>query len=945
MRVDPICGFDFNLWFMDKGAHFYCCDFQVHTPRDRNWEGQGALAEAERKQYAQEFVTAAKEKGLGAVAITDHHDMAFFPYIRKAASEETDVAGNLVAPEKRLIVFPGMELTLAIPCQALLLFDADLPEDLFPLAYSALAITPSNPTAQYCADVTRRDDITTFERLYELLDRHAYLRGRYIIIPNVSEGGSSTLLRSGHASHYKQMPCVAGYLDGEISQLGEGNKRILNGLNRDYGNKALGIFQTSDNRSRDFQMLGTHVSWVKWAEPTAEALRQACLARESRISQAPPLVPAVTITAINVSNSAFLGPLYVEFNPQYNAIIGGRGTGKSTILEYVRWSLCDEPAFSEDELPGYQAKRDKLVKQTLTDLKANIQIDFLVNGVPHSVRRNASTNELLLKISTGTFEPCKPDDVRTLLPIQAYSQKQLSNVGVRLDELNRFIHSPVRRQVSEVESRLREVASEQRKAYLTLQQSRQLQNDIANDEKLISSLAEQIQTARRELTGIGEEDKAILNKKPAYDREAEILAEWQRQIENANAAVTNLRESLRRDETNPTNFDELPNKVEIAEMSQYLNNFFQVLTAGADQLKGEVDKIGDPNHPLVRSRNALSHKHEQFEISYEGAKAKSTAHASKLESFNALEQQLKAARTRVTNKKAEITALGSPDIKFADLRSAWHATQNARSILLETQCQTLTALSENQIRATLKKGFSTDEVAAKIKTLLTGTNIRASKQDALFSSVSSAAAPLQIWEAVLTELEALMLAAARSANTFTPPSTPNLTAAGFTGSDLEKLGRKLTPDGWIDLAVTPLEDAPIFEYRVRESEYIAFADASAGQQATALLWVLLNQPGPPLIIDQPEDDLDNKVMPRTAEKLWYAKQRRQLIFSSHNANLVVNGDADLVISCDYRVAGEQSGGMVKLQGAIDVQTVRDEIASVMEGGREAFKLRKEKYGF
>ena len=930
---------------MDKGAHFFCCDFQVHTPRDRNWDGLGGTADAERKQYAQDFVRAAKNKGLSAVAITDHHDMAFFPYIRKAANEESDADGNLIPAEKRLIVFPGMELTLAIPCQALLLFDAEFPEDLIPLAYSALAITPSNPADEYCAEVTRLDDVTTFDRLHELLDRHAYLKGRYIVIPNVSEGGSSTLLRSGHASHYRQMPCVAGYLDGSISQLGDGNTRILNGLNRDYGHKPLGIFQTSDNRSRDFRDLGEHKSWLKWAQPTAEALRQACLARESRISQTEPLLPSIAITSINISNSAFLGPLHVEFNPQYNAIIGGRGTGKSTLLEYLRWSLCDEPAFAEDELPGYQAKRDKLVKQTLTDLKANIQIDFLVNGVSHSVRRNAATNELLLKISGGTFEPCKPEDIRTLLPIQAYSQKQLSNVGVRLDELNRFILSPIRREVSEIEARLRELASEQRKAFLTLQQSRQLQNDIGNDEKLITSLNEQIQAGRKELTGIGEQEQAILSKKTGFDREAEVLAAWATHIQNAQTSVASLKQSLTRDSTDEIDLEGLPNRSEISNLQQQLDEFFQTLNRGADQLQAEISKLEDSNHPLVRVREAIIQKHHEFETSYEAAKAKSTAHASKLEGFNALEQQQRAARARLTSKKAELIVLGAPEAKFAELRNKWREAQNTRSSLLDNQCRNLTTLSENQIRATLKKGFSTDDVAAKIKTVLTGTAIRSSKLDTLLGSVGSAPAPLQAWEAVLFELEALMLVAARSPNTFVPPPTPTLTSAGFSSGDLEKLARKLSHESWIEVAVTPLKDAPVFEYRVRESEYIAFSDASAGQQATALLWVLLNQPGPPLVIDQPEDDLDNKVMPQTAEKLWAAKRRRQLIFSSHNANLVVNGDADLVVCCDYRVAGEQSGGTVKLQGAIDVKEVRDEIAAVMEGGREAFKLRKDKYGF
>ena len=147
------------------------------------------------------------------------------------------------------------------------------------------------------------------------------------------------------------------------------------------------------------------------------------------------------------------------------------------------------------------------------------------------------------------------------------------------------------------------------------------------------------------------------------------------------------------------------------------------------------------------------------------------------------------------------------------------------------------------------------------------------------------------------------------------------------------------------LSLTPISSSPVFEYRTREKEYISFHDASVGQQATALLKTLLNQPGPPLIIDQPEEDLDNPVMLEIVEQVWKAKQKRQLIFASHNANLVVNGDAELVVWCDYRTAGDQSRGTIGGQGAIDVDDVRDAIKKIMEGGEEAFNMRKEKYGF
>ena len=63
---------------MDDGAHYFRSDFQVHTPRDINWKGHRAVTDDERQQYAHDFVAACRQKKIQAVAITDHHDLAFF---------------------------------------------------------------------------------------------------------------------------------------------------------------------------------------------------------------------------------------------------------------------------------------------------------------------------------------------------------------------------------------------------------------------------------------------------------------------------------------------------------------------------------------------------------------------------------------------------------------------------------------------------------------------------------------------------------------------------------------------------------------------------------------------------------------------------------------------------------------------------------------------------
>ena len=115
-----------------------------------------------------------------------------------------------------------------------------------------------------------------------------------------------------------------------------------------------------------------------------------------------------------------------------------------------------------------------------------------------------------------------------------------------------------------------------------------------------------------------------------------------------------------------------------------------------------------------------------------------------------------------------------------------------------------------------------------------------------------------------------------------------------------------------------------------------------GQRAAALLFMLLEQPGGPLIIDQPEGDLDNRIIAELTDKLHEAKQNRQLIFASHNANIVVNGSAELVGHLDVTESGARAFAYA---GAIDEPQICKVITSTMEGGEKAFKDRQHKYGY
>jgi hypothetical protein len=119
---------------------------------------------------------------------------------------------------------------------------------------------------------------------------------------------------------------------------------------------------------------------------------------------------------------------------------------------------------------------------------------------------------------------------------------------------------------------------------------------------------------------------------------------------------------------------------------------------------------------------------------------------------------------------------------------------------------------------------------------------------------------------------------------------------------------------------------------------------STGQQCTAVLHLLLLDSTDPLIIDQPEDNLDNAfIADRIVRELRRAKTERQFIFSTHNANIPVFGDAEWIGVLE---ATERRGTIEPdQQGSIDVPAIRDRVAMILEGGREAFMQRKEKYDF
>lgn len=935
---------------MDKGAHFFQCDFQIHTPRDINWNGVRPLTKDDKKAYSEDFIRKCREIGLHAVAITDHHDFGFYPIIKEAANSELDELGQPIPEEKKIIIYPGLELTLSTPaCQAILIIDSNYPENNLNQILHLLGITPnSEEELTTIATVPITNSIVNgFEELYDKLNSIDALKGKFILLPNMSEGGRHTLLRAGNSEHYRKMPCVGGYVDGAISQLGNGNKNIVNGIAREWGNKSVALFQTSDNRQRDFGLLGIHTTWVKWATPTAEALRQACLAKESRICQTQPDLPQIFITKIDVTNSKFLGSFSIEFNQQYNALIGGRGTGKSTILEYLRWGLCDqtEMPFAPEEQTEIEKRRRSLIDKTLIPFKGEVRITFILNGIIHIVKRNSLTRETLLKIGDGDFEQVKEEEIRRILPIQAYSQKQLSNVGVRTEELKRFIQLPIATQLSSLKSQITDCSKKTKTSYNNFVRKREIQNEIEHFNLEIKSLNNQVENLRKQLTGISDLDQQTIAKKQKFETEQNLINKSQTEINVISNKISELVNSLQR-------YPEAFSSDLIIENRTLINKIEQARTDKFNKVKDLAKQLQESLNPEnISELNGLVSQWEQlkdeFEAQYEAAKVKTSSNHAQLNEIKRIESRLHELALSLNERNSVLKELGAPEIEFIQFREEWFALHQRKINILNEQSLRFSELSKGLIKAEITKSIDIYQIKNQITSAFQGSRIQETKIQSLCDSILANENPLQTWKEILNELKLLAELKISDDKKIEIPETPILNRCEYNEGNKVRIIEVLSPEGWLNIATTEIEFNPEFKYQTSNEmgDVISFAEASAGQQATALLTVLLNQPGTPLIIDQPEDDIDNRAIDDIIRNIWEAKKKRQLIFTSHNANLVVNGDSELVVCCDYRESGSQTRGIIKTEGAIDFKNVREEITSVMEGGEKAFRLRRDKYGF
>ena len=128
-----------------------------------------------------------------------------------------------------------------------------------------------------------------------------------------------------------------------------------------------------------------------------------------------------------------------------------------------------------------------------------------------------------------------------------------------------------------------------------------------------------------------------------------------------------------------------------------------------------------------------------------------------------------------------------------------------------------------------------------------------------------------------------------------------------------------------------------------EQDFRGISQLSAGRRCTAIFPVLLKQQAGPLVVDQPEDNLDNRhIASSISPVLLNDKRVRQVLFTSHNANLVVLTDPELIVTFE----SDGSTGRIEEQGflATPRSAITRHVVEILDGGERALELRQRKYG-
>lgn len=936
-----------DVFKLSNGARFYRADLHNHTPRDAAFHcGQMPVDTEEQKlAFACEYVRFARlDQNLDIIGITEHNDVSWLPYIQQAANDlnkELEQDGS----RERLIVMPGVELGALNsgkrPIHLLAIFNPSTSSNWIDDFISTLDLMP---------DARFQDDRkpTAVQKTFSELCQAIAKKDGIVIAAHISSksGMFYDLEGAGRIEAYNCEKLWAVEIPNKVEDLADAEKRIVRGEADLYGSKKVACLNHSDGRGlkevqKDRLPIGSRSTRIKLSNVSVEGLRQAFIDFESRIRLDGEVKEAKYPQIIGVeieggflkgkpdpADADALRDLFrLHLNPNLNAVIGGRGVGKSALIESIRHAF--------DIVPKSKDTRDQVDRLTNIALRSGGKVTIyyqMDDGKVYRIERILHQTARVYDEQTGNEINIAPKDLLPdSLPVQIYSQKEIyeisNDLGAQLSLLDNYLSAhlkPIKESQEELLRALKNNADE----------IGRLNDDVEDAKQKI----EKLPSILFEIDRLKQRDALQqFNLHEQYRREERLLedaADIVGRLEEEVRQFLNEHPPLAKDRLGEHLRQTLPHANLLERQAMLIGEIDQLLAQRLEGLITEVKLVWAKGEEDRAKWKAEFHKTqaEYFALLREF----NDVSAEKLTDLNHQKDALEAIQREVGKREARIVELK---------RWREEALANLRKIRLE-QLYPLRREKSLELSHRLKESLRInvicegrrEEYEAFLKEVFAGTGIREGViRDLAFAQDSSGdyLDAIDLVRAIRKEQIGVDEPQSDLAQIYKVSGPFRKRLAVLSDNVLYRIEAYEIPDR-IDIRLKVGD-----QYRPLVTTSPTDFGLSTGQRCTAILSLILVEQNTPLIIDQPEDDLDNQfVFESIVPTLRREKEQRQFLIATHNANLPVSGDAEHIIV----LAADEKSGWIEQHGSIDDSSLRKPVEDILEGGRDAFRIRKEKYG-
>jgi energy-coupling factor transporter ATP-binding protein EcfA2 len=946
---------------LNRTARFVRAAFHVHSIDSHDWGKQADPTTNNRDQFTgrdgqERYLDALANAGLQLVCVTDHMKSNYAFELAALAAARDDIT-----------VFPGMEISCLVPpghseaIHILVIYPPDASADVIERLFAGQNHLPGVPQrtgieqAKFASLTDIREMVDGAGGLFMLAHIDQLPRGHRCFVRSARSDSLGMFAIDPDGAEEKRAVSneYAEYLielaPNAVEVRGHDDRRHYWTVTAaDGSTHTFACIAKSDHHSIEAMSDPNAVTHVKLSRRDITCVRDAMLFHATRVrfGEDLPATPSPRLIGMRLRGGGLFSDATIAFNENLNCLIGPRGCGKSTIVEALRYVLGQRPLLED---PGASGGDDRsyaslaIATQDANLKNSEIELIYEHHGERHVL---AATYDPSQPVTTRVFtldgNDCRVahEQVAAAYPVRIFSWSELETLG-RQPRLQRLVVDRLAEQLPTLQEQERTLRTEL----------------IANRER--------VQATLNTLTGILSENHGALRRwtehSGAYDRlNTSEIRNLFGDLDHARAQITVLQAldvRLTEIETAAERLDgseaDLQATSGLDEADQQIKEWWeenvssdldlaaleQSITSHTAQIAAEVKRRRDVISEHVAKAQEQADSHETAIREQTNATPDSAVRRDQREQARAQLEISGALRERYQTEYGSLqTLLTERGQTLKDLDTVIEAVGDARVQIADELASRLDAIDQQGPKITIDVEKSADRSAYerylddRFLNLERGGRFHARGVAARLAQLTPTALAWAISTADINSLVGEELLdteqAARLLGAFTVFEED--ADAGVTVIAKELLDL-------LELQEQPLEDLVTIL-----SDNRPVHELSPGGRSSAMLPLIALSDEVPLIIDQPEDNLDNRMVGQTLSSiLARLKEHRQIIVTTHNPNIVVGGDAEQVVVLD---APTSRSAQVETTGNIDRPEIIDAVIKIMEGGREAFQERSRRYG-